>query len=287
MSPVRILILVVAAVAAIALAFLVRGALSPKPAAPVTVAAPAKAVKQVLVAKRDLAVGTRLTATDFGWQDWPADTINAAYITDGAAAEAPPTGAAGAARDVAKTANNLFGGAAIESRVGAIVREAILSGEPIIDRKLVRGGEGGFMAVVLQPGMRAIAASVTVDTSAGGFILPGDRVDVMQSHEVNVDNSRSFATQTIVRNVRVLAIDQTATPPDKDKSMVGATATLEIPAGVAESFLSAKAGGNMALALRSYADTAGGAAGGVPARAAQTGVRINRGGQISEVQVSQ
>lgn len=295
MSPVRLFILVIAALAAIVLAFVVRGAFAPrKAAAPVavTAAAPAQATVQVLVAKRDLPVGTRLTSGDLGWQAWPAGGVNAAFITDGAAPAVAKTGAAGAAESAAKVAGNLFSGAGLESMVGAIVKEPFVSGEPIVARKIVRGGEGGFMSVVLGPGMQAIAAPVTVDSAAAGFILPGDRVDVIYSRESQDEDTKGFVTRTVMRNVRVLAIDQKPEPDKDAKTMVGAVATLEIPASdvelMASAVAQARSSGVLILGLRGVADTAGGAQrGGSAASGGQVStVRVHRNGQVTEVKVA-
>lgn len=294
MSAVRLFILVIAAIAAIALAFVVRGAFAPKKAgdapvvaAPTTAAGPRLA--KVLVATRDLPVGTRLGAADMGWQDWPADNLNAAYVTDGAAPQSRPTGAAAiAARTASDTAGKLFGGAAVQSMVGAVVREPILNGEPIVARKIVRSGEGNFLSVVLTPGMRAMAFPVSVDTAAGGFILPGDRVDVLLSRDGG--GEKGLITSTVLRNVRVLAIDQAAEPAKDARTMVGAAATLEVAAGDTESVAAAQAearkGGALILALRAYADA--GAVSGRSQGATGPGrvVRVYRAGQASEVTVS-
>ena len=161
--------------------------------------------------------------------------------------------------------------------------------EPVTERKIVRGGEGGYMAVVLQPGMRAMALPVTVETGAGGFILPGDRVDVLQNRRVDNPGGGGGAQETvatvIMRNLRVLAIDQTTEPQKDAKAMVGAVATLEVPAGDEEVMSRAKSQGDLVLALRSYAD-----AGGPSGRGAggdNTRVRVWRAGQASEVTVAQ
>lgn len=296
MNAVRLIILLVAAVAAIGLAFVVRGAFGDKKA-PVAAAAPSvtavsKPQVQVLVAKRDLPIGTRLTPADVGWQSWPAEGLNAAFITDGAPPAAPETGAKGAVDDAKKAASSLFGGAAMQQVVGSIVKEPILANEPMTLRKLVHSGEGNYMAVVVQPGMRAMSVSVTVDTGAGGFILPGDRVDVILA--LQNEGGRGFTSSTVLRNIRVLAIDQ-ASEPDKDaKTMVGAVATLEIATGDTEVLTSAQAAaksqGLLVLALRSYAD-AGAASGRVASRSAApaddaTTVRVFRAGQSSEVTVN-
>lgn len=293
MSAVRLFILVIAAIAAIALAFVVRGAFAPKKPAAVpsgtVAAAPASAPSvKVLVAQHDLSVGTRLTAADMTWQDWPSANLNAAFITDGAAPQVQPTGAAGAAKKAAEAAGNLFGGAAVQSMVGAVVREPLLQGEPIIARKIVRAGEGNFLSVVLTPGMRAMAVPVSVDSAAGGFIMPGDRVDILLSRDAG---DRGITTQTVLRNLRVLAIDQASEPAKDAKTIVGAVATLEVAAGdseiLADAQAEAKKGGSLVLALRAYTDA------GAPAGSGASGpsgpgrvVRVYRAGQASEVTVS-
>ncbi|MDP2260013.1 MAG: Flp pilus assembly protein CpaB [Caulobacter sp.] len=290
MSAVRLLILAVAAIAAIALAFVVRGAFSPKTAPSVAAAAPTPSgpTVRVLVAKRDLPTGARLAPTDLGWQDWPAEGLSEAFTTDGAPPQVKPAGAAGAAKEAAATASGLFGDAAIKALDGAVVREPFVSGEPIVARKIVKTGEGNFMAIVLAPGMRAMSVGVTVDTAAGGFILPGDRVDLI----VSQNDGDKVVTETVLGNVKVLAIDQAAQPTKDAQTMVGAVATLEVSAAdtelVASAQTRARAGGALSLALRSYADagapTTRGVSSGSP-RAGET-VRVVRAGQSSQVTVS-
>ena len=292
MSAVRLLILVIAAVAAIALAFVVRGAFSPKKAASVAEASPtltARPTVRVLVAKRDLPTGARLSPADLGWQDWPAEGLSATFTTDGAPPQVKPAGAAGAAKEAAATASGLFGDAAIKALDGAVVREPFASGEPIVARKIVRQGEGNFMAIVLTPGMRAMSVGVTVDTAAGGFILPGDRVDLIVSQDAG---DRGVLTETVLRNVKVLAIDQAAQPTKDAQTMVGAVATLEVSAAdtelVAGAQTRAKGGGALTLALRSYADAGAPTTRGAAASGPGSGetIRVVRAGQSSQVTVS-
>src|SRR5215217_8208526 len=286
MSAARLFILVIAAIAAIVLAFVVRGALGPKkPDAPVA-AAPAATTNRVLVAKRDLPIGTRLVAGDMGWQEWPTAAMNPAYITDGAPAAPTETGAKGAVKQATGAAGTLFGDPALQSFVGAVVREPILNGEPIMARKTIKSGEGNYMSVVLTPGHRAMAVPVTVDTAAGGFIMPGDRVDVLYSKLP--EGAKPATTSTVMRNLRVLAIDQTAEADPAAKALVGAVATLEVAAGDAEILAGAqaKAGGTLALSLRSYADAGGPSGRGGSVSGAGSTVRVFRAGQASEVTVS-
>ena len=134
--------------------------------------------------------------------------------------------------------------------------------------------------------MRAMAIRVTVETAAGGFILPGDRVDVVLTRESNLSNmgqgegQRSkFTSATVMQNIKVLAIDQSTRAGDDEQAVIGATATLEVGPSDAEALALAKSEGELSLVLRSYADT-GGPSGSVGARAARevAAVRVYRGG---------
>ena len=294
MSPVRLLIVLIAAVSAIGLAVVLQRALGGKPAAPAAVAAPAapgKPMTQVLVAKRDLPIGTRLVAADVAWQAWPSDALSGAFITNGAAPAAPDGKVEAAKAAVAGAADQMIGGDPAKIVEGAIVRDPILTGEPITNRKIVRGGEGGYLSVVLTPGKRAMAVPVTSETAAGGFILPGDRVDVLMTREAQSSdggggNGRLVVAETVLQNIRVLALDQ-STAADKDaKSIVAATATLEVGPTEAEALTRAKAGGPVTLALRAYTDLGGPSGLARKAAVADSTIRINRGGQTSNISVS-
>ena len=194
MKPARIIVICVAAVAAIGLALVVRAMGSPsKEPVAVATAAPvdARPMARILVAAKDLQPGRRLDESDLDWKEWPVDQVNPAFITDGstpipaAEAEDKPAGAVAA---VTRAATDLTTGGAKADYVGSVVREPILAGEPIVLRKIVRAGDSGYMAAYLEPGMRAMAIRVTVETAAGGFILPGDRVDVVLTRETNLGN---------------------------------------------------------------------------------------------------
>jgi len=223
------------------------------------------------------------------WKDWPAADVNPMFITDGTVqvpgAEAPEAKPEGAVASVTRAATNLATGGAKSDYVGSVVREPILAGEPIVGRKIVRAGDSGYMAAYLEPGMRAMAIRVTVETAAGGFILPGDRVDVLLTRETNLSNVGSddsdrskFTSATVMQNVKVLAIDQSTRAGDDEQAVVGATATLELGPRDAESLALAKSEGELSLVLRSYADTAG-PSGGVGSAARQSqAVRVYRGG---------
>jgi len=298
MGAVRIVILVAAAIAAVILMVIVGRLVSHKPTSPPVAAALAKPMTRVVVAAHDLPIGERVSPQDLTWQPWPVDAVNPAFITDGQSALPPPPGAgAGAAvvrqtgRVAADAVSAVTGGhSPMDALFGAIVKTPILANEPVTNAKLVRGGQGGYMAVVLKPGMRAIAVPVNVNTGAGGFILPGDRVDLLQARPADTAGSggqRSFVAQTLLHNIRVLAIDQTAQPPKNGaQTAVGAVATLEVTPADAEVVATAKAQGEMILTLRAYTDT-GGPSGRSGGGAFSGGaVRIIRNGQASEITVT-
>jgi len=311
MKPARIAVICIAAVAAIGLAFVVRamGSSSGEPVAVAAAAAPARSMAKVLVAARDLAPGQRLTDADLEWKDWPADEVNPAFITDGSvpvpAAEAAATAEGDAAKAeekaegtvarVTRAADELTGGGAKSEYFGSVVREPILAGEPIVGRKIVRAGDSGYMAAYLEAGMRAMSIAVSTETAAGGFILPGDRVDVIVTIELDGSsddepNRAKFASQLVLQNVKVLAIDQSTRAEDDQQAVVGATATLEIAPSDTETLALAKAAGVLSLTLRSYADTAG-PSGRVamrnraPAASRPAEVRIFRGGEPQVVSI--
>lgn len=287
MGAVRIAILAVAAAAAIALAFIVRGMMAPDNAessvAAAPMAPPPKPMARVLVAKKDLQVGYRITTVDLGWQDWPVESLNPTFVTDGGKPKvAPPEGVKKVANGAATAAQDLMtGDEPMKAFEGAIVKETILAGEPLTPRKVVRGGEGGYMAVVLSPGMRAVSIPVTSETGAGGFILPGDRVDILQSR--SQEGGKGHLTEVLMQNVKVLAIDQRTAPEEDAKTIVGGVATVEVAAQDVEVLARGRAQGEMMLALRPYSDIGG------PSRRGGLGanqtVRIVRAGDINEVAV--
>jgi pilus assembly protein CpaB len=285
MNPSRIAIVVLAGVAALVLAFLVHGMMGKK--APTVVAATPSAgplMTRVLTAKVDLAVGDRLSPDNMAWQPWPVGTANAAYVTDGSSAAAKPAGAEGAVKQASTMVGDIAngGGPKLQALVGAIVREPIFAGEPITSKKIVRSGDTGYLAVRLPQGMRAVSIPVTIDSGAGGFIEPGDRVDVMTAHaDTSKGGSGVMVAETVLANVQVLAVDQRVDTPKNTTSLPAAsTLTLEVPAGDVDALVRARGGGTLMMALRSYADIGGGPGAGV-AGPAHT-VRVFRGGAAVE-----
>ncbi|MGV9008302.1 Flp pilus assembly protein CpaB [Brevundimonas sp.] len=295
MKPAKIAVIAVAAVAAIGLAFVVRAMGSGGEPTAVATAAPVETrpMAQVLIAAKDLAPGQRLTEADLDWKEWAVEDVNPAFITDGSvpiptAAEPEPEAETpkpeGAVASVTRAATNLATGGAKADYVGSVVREPILAGEPIIARKIVRAGDSGYMAAYLEPGMRAMSIAIRVETSAGGFILPGDRVDVVLTREMNSESTEGgrnkFDSATVLQNLKVLAIDQATRLGDDAQTVVGATATLEVAPRDAEALALAVAEGELSLSLRSYADTNGPSGRtAAPARQSQSSaVRVYRGG---------
>lgn len=238
MNAVRIAILAAAAIAAIAVAFFVKQAMSGQDAAPqvVQVQEERPAVR-ILAARNDLATGARVGAADFYWQAWPEEAVSGGYIVEGQ-------------------------GQGIEDFAGSVVRAPIGQGEPITGRRLVQPGDAGFMAAVLSPGMRAVAVPISAERGAGGFILPNDRVDVIVSFEEESEGGRgsrrAFVARTIVENARVLAIDEMFGGGEGEDNVIGDTATLELTPDQARAVAVAVARGEVTLVLRSLTDNDGG-----------------------------
>jgi pilus assembly protein CpaB len=282
-------VLAIAAIAALALALLVRSMTAVRAPVPVAVAPVVQQpMTRVLVAKQDLKVADRITADNVGWESWPTGSVSAIYITGGVVT-AQPNLAANAASVVENVAR---GDSALQSISGSLVRESIQKNEPITQAKLVRG-DGSFMAVKLPAGMRAMSIPVTAESDAGGFVLPGDRVDVVLSLKnqpgANDAEGKAPSSRLVMRNIKVLAIDQTTEPKPQQAAMIGATATLEIPADDVDAMARAKTQGDLILILRSYADAAGASGRVGPPASLDMGdvVKVYRSGQVSEVRVTQ
>ncbi len=230
MNPARFAVLGIALAAGTGAAFLMSGGDPPPPPPPPAAEAPPQPTTDVLVAAIDMPMGQVLRAADLRWQPWPDGAVANGYMT------------------------RKINPKALEETVGASVRSGFLTGEPIRAQKLVRP-ESGFMAAILPPGMRAVA--IVTDSrgtnSAGGFILPNDRVDVIMVRKGDEDN---FLTETVLSNVRVLAIDQQIEEaPDGSKSVIGTTATLELTPDQSKVMTVAQQmADRISLALRSVAD---------------------------------
>ena len=225
MSPARIIILAVALVAGLGAAVLVQ---SPKAPAPVAKIEQAPTVP-VLVAATDIPVGNTVTATDLRWLDWPLASVPAGIIRKDETPEAET------------------------EIIGQVARYAVLGAEPIRREKLIKTDGTGFLSAVLPAGMRAVAISTDSRgaNTAGGFILPNDRVDVISTSRGESDG---HVSEVILRNIRVLAIGQNVQERNGEKVVVGETATLEIEPGQVEGLVQAQKSGSLSLALRSLKD---------------------------------
>jgi pilus assembly protein CpaB len=194
----------------------------------------------VLVASKDIPMGTTLEEGSFGWQQWPKSGVTNRFI-------------------VVSPESGLTKSDAANQVIGAIARASFYQGEPITDAKLIHS-DRGFMSAILPEGKRAVATKISADTSAGGFILPNDRVDVIMTRRADsttVTGDNQYLTETILHNVRVLAIDQTIEDQNGEKVVVGQTATLELSPQQAEILTVAQQmGERLALALRSIEDAA-------------------------------
>ena len=300
MGPARIIVLAVAAVAAIGLVFMVNRMMASKPApAPIAApAAPQKPSTNVLVAKVDLPIGRRIVRDDISWQPWPVDSLNPAFITDGAvpgrARRRQGRGRGHGGRRHGRRRRGVRRGEPANSWSAPSCANPSwpASRSPSASSSARRGRLHGRGAAARHA---AIVVPVTVETGAGGFILPGDRVDVLQSRRVDKpanggggpSGGQDVESRTMLTNIRVLAIDQATEPPKGDKAVVGAVATLEVAAADAPLVARAKTQGDLILALRSYAD-AGGPSGRAISRGRQRRqVKVFRAGQVTEVTVSQ
>jgi pilus assembly protein CpaB len=191
---------------------------------------------EVLVADKDIAPGRTLSAADLSWESWPRDSISGAFITRSSDPEA------------------------IDDMTGAVARTSFFSGEPIRSTKLVKAGAGGFLSAILPPGMRAVSTKISPQTGAGGFILPNDHVDVVLTRieQTARDSGReSFVSETVLENIRVLAIDQTIEEKDGRMDVVGDVATLELRPEQVEVLVLAEQLGDVSLSLRSIMDGSG------------------------------
>ena len=206
--------------------------------APVAVAGPAVPVgPQVLVATRTLPVGTIINAEAFRYQPWPEGLVqNAYYIRGGDGETVEPA-----------------------SLIGTVVRNEITAGQPVTRGSLIRPGERGFLAAALGPGMRAVTVGVSVTSGVAGFIFPGDRVDLVLTQEVEGggDGAPLRVSETIIRNIRVLAVDQRLDARNEQGQQVAqqtSTVTFEATPRIAEKIAVAQTIGSLSLSLRSLAD---------------------------------
>ena len=165
------------------------------------------------------------------WQAWPEEAVGDSYLLEGTAKP--------------------------EDIVGAVVRRGIAAGEPVTNGRIVRPGDRGFLAAVLQPGMRAISVSVNPTTGIAGLVFPGDRVDLLLTQTIPSGNTPRMASETVLENVRVLAIDQVLNDQSGEPTL-GKNTTIEVTPKQAEVVAVASDLGKLSLSLRSLARPATG-----------------------------
>jgi len=256
-----------------------------------------KGISKVLVASRTINPGEILEAKDVTWAEWPKSLVEDRMIDESEfvvpSETVPPTqvglivrseesdaGATTVSSD-GKNAGDEAGeqkvasssGSADNAIVGAVARRRILANEPISPDQLIQRGDHSIGSAVVSPGMRAVSVAISAQTASGGFIAPGDYVDVMLSisHDITVydetgkkapegtpallpdgDTLVKFSTETVMRNVKVLAIDQSlGRNAEEGPADVGKTATLEVSPHDAEKLLTATQLGSLTLVLRS------------------------------------
>jgi pilus assembly protein CpaB len=235
MKAARLVVLGVA-LAAGGLAALLAGRSDPPAQAPAPAPVAQIDTVEILVAKADVAMGQAVTPNEMQWQIWPTQAASPNFIRK---SDRPN---------------------AIEQYTGAIARTPFVAGEPLRDAKLIKANGSGFMAALLPTGKRAISTEISPETGAGGFILPNDHVDVILSRrdrDGDKEGAGGHISETILANIKVLAIDQTLGEKDGQKVVIGKTATLELSPRQAETLALARQQGTLSLSLRSLADVNG------------------------------
>ena len=192
---------------------------------------------KVLVARKALPVGTIIDAESLAFQAWPKELVQNAYYTEGS----PDA-------DMAKL-------------LGTVVRNPITAGQPLTHGALVGPKDRGFLAAALSPGMRAVTVPVSATSGVAGFVFPGDRIDMVLTQDVvgGGDGPPLKVSETIVRNLRVLATDQridSKNEEGKTEVKTFTTVTFEATPRIAEKIAVAQSMGTLSLALRSIADNA-------------------------------
>lgn len=231
MSPRSILLIAAALLLTVGTVMVARGWLQNQRSQVVQEVAPPPEVKKamVLVAKLNLPVGAFIREGQLRWQAWPDDDLPESYMT----------------KDVVKE-TDLYGN---------VVRRSFSVGEPITQDRLIKPGQRGFLAAVLQAGYRAVSIPVSATSGIAGLVFPGDRVDIILTHtlEVKTADNKTYenrASETVLTNVRVLALDQKTNDQDGTPKLAK-TATLEVTPKQAEILAVVRELGSLSLALRS------------------------------------
>jgi pilus assembly protein CpaB len=235
MKPARLIIAGVAGVAG--LLALILSSRSPGPNTVASTQEPDQVkYTEVLVAKQDLAMGALIGEAELSWAKWPQELAASSMILRTARPNA------------------------LEEFKGAITRASFFTNEPIREEKIIKGTGSGFLSAILPAGKRAVAIAIDSrgTTSAGGFILPNDYVDVITTKRNQEASIRAgtdvYHSVTVLTNIRVLAIGQNVQEKNGERVVVGETATLELDPAQAEQVTLEQRYGALALSLRSMAD---------------------------------
>jgi pilus assembly protein CpaB len=221
--------LLVAIVTSLAARALLAGGAAPQAAA----AAKMLDGPKVLVSQRALPIGTIITADAVAFQPWPRDLVQDAYFLQDKT-------------DMSKL-------------LGTVVKNPITAGQPVTTGSLVAPGDRGFLAAALGPGMRAVTIPVSQRAGVAGFVFPGDHVDLLLTQTVKGEGESQplRATETILKNLRVLATDQSTDQETVDghtRVKGFSLVTVEATPKIAEELAVSEALGSISLSLRSIAD---------------------------------
>jgi pilus assembly protein CpaB len=235
MKPARLAIIGVALAAGSVAAYLASQSRETVAPAPLAAVPERVAATEVLVSATDLPLGMKINPADLKWLAWPSDGIGNGMILR---REAPD---------------------AIAQSAGAIVRESFVANEPIRREKLIKA-DAGFLAAILPGGKRALAISIDQrgSNSAGTLILPNDHVDVIHIYKdwrsSKAQATDIYASETLLQNIRVLAIGPNIEEKNGERVAVGETATLELEPEQVNTIALAQRTGSLTLSLRSVAD---------------------------------
>jgi len=185
----------------------------------------------ILVATKNIPAGSFLKPAMLHWMPFPEEGVAESYYKQ-------------------ETEDQVAG----EKLSAAVVRSGITAGEPITSGRIVMPGDRGFLAAVLKPGHRAISVPINATTGISGFIFPGDMVDIILTHKIETEDYIRRASETILRDIRILAVDQRVSD-EKGEALLAKTATLEVTSKEVEVIAVAMEIGRLSLALRSLALT--------------------------------
>lgn len=193
---------------------------------------------RVLVANQNLPAGAFVKMEELRWADWPEASLAETYFLESEMLESQSNAQSNGEEDPKYILE------------GAVIRSGLTAGEPLTEGRVIRPGERGFLAAVLNPGNRAVSVPINATTGISGFVFPGDQVDLLLTQSVKQGDITRRATETVLRDIRVLAVDQRVSDQE-GKAEIGKTATLEVSPEQAELVAVAMEMGRLSLALRS------------------------------------